>query len=330
MKLKKFLTTAYPLILAPLSGISSLPFRIVNRSLGCKYAFTEMICARALTYNNKKTLDYFKTVAEDAPLGIQFLGNDPYYLSCAIEKIQGIKFDVLDFNAGCPHKKVTNKGQGAYLLKTPKKLQELLKCLVKNSPVPVTLKMRLGWNNTKSANDLAYLAQDSGVSALFVHGRTQEQVYSGDVNYQSIAGIKKILKIPVIGSGNVLNPQLAEEMFNRTGCDGVLIARGAFGNPWIFKQTKELLTKGKISSFPSVHEVADIMKKHFNLMDELFGTQSAVIRFRKFYAWYTKGVSHTKILRAQMMQAKNKNKILELIEKFSKINNDEYECKRNY
>lgn len=243
------------------------------------------------------------TNAQDKPLGIQLLGCEPQFILKAMEVLQKYDFAALDFNAACPAKKVVRRGEGAALLKEPKKLNGLLKLLVKESPVPVTVKIRSGWDkNSLNARELALLAQDAGVSGLFIHGRTKLQGYSGKVDYQVIRKVKEALNIPVIASGDIFSKQLAEKMFTETGCDGVAIARGALGNPWIFKDAR-----------PSVDEIVETMLGHLTANIGFYGERIGVIRFRKFFAWYTKGWRKIRPFREKVSRAKTKEEIEEII-----------------
>jgi len=319
MSLLEILTEPFPLISAPLAGLSDLPFRLINREFGCKYAFLEMIHARSLTYQNLKTLGLLRTDKADIPLGLQLLGDEVPFLKSAIEVLgeNNYKYDVLDFNAACPIKKITNKGEGAALLKNRRKLSSLIKVLVKKSKVPVTVKMRVGWDSSKKAVDIASSIEDSGAQVLFVHGRTKVQGYSGEIDYPAIEKIKKKLMIPVVASGNILNPILAKKMFEETGCDGILIARGGLGNPWIYKQISEFLAKGKLIVHPAIDEVARIMKKHLKLYIAHYGIKRGLWRFRKFFVWYTRGLNNIKKLRCRVMHIGLEKDMLAVIDDFS-------------
>ena len=312
------LSKPFPLISAPLAGLSDLPFRLINRQFGCQYAFLEMIHARSLTYENIKTLDLLRTQESDTPLGLQLLGDEAPFLKLAIELLEKNKYkhDVLDFNAACPIKKITCKGEGAALLKNRRKLSSLIKVLVKNSKVPVTVKMRLGWDDTVKAVDIASSIQDAGAQVVFVHGRTKIQGYSGEVDYPAIRKIKKKLTIPIVASGNILDPFLAKKMFEQTGCDGILIARGGLGNPWIFKQISEFLSKEQLIPRPSVNEIAGIMKTHLNLYMGHYGPKRGLWNFRKFFVWYTRGMNNIKQLRCRVMRVSSEADMLLVIEDF--------------
>ena len=304
------------IILAPLSGISSLPFRIINREAGAEFAYLEMISARSLSYLSRRTIEMMRTNNFDRPLGVQFLGNDSYYILKALEKLKDYKYDLLDFNAACPQKKITTGGKGAALLGQPKKLQKILAQLVKETKVPLVLKMRLGWDSDRDCLKIAKYAQDVGVSAVCVHGRTRIQGYRSPVNYPAIRKIKSALKIPVIASGDIWSAPLAKKMFDQTGCDSITVARGALGNTWIFREIKEFLSRGKILDKPSLDEMVKVMKRHLGLTIDFYGERAGIVKFRKFYIWYMRGFSKTKGLRKSTHSAKNSQQMLKLIDEF--------------
>ena len=309
------LTVSFPCVLSPLSGISDLPYRMINRSFGCELAFVEMISARALVYQSKKTLTMLRTIPSDRPLGIQLLGDDPFILRKALEVLEGYNFDVIDFNAACPVGKVTRRGEGASLLKEPFKLNSLLKVLVNNAHVPITAKIRAGWDGTRpSALDVALHAQDAGIKALFIHGRTGLQGYTGRVDYRVIREVKKALTIPVIASGDALTPRLIRKMFDETGCDGVVIARGALGNPWIFRETAYMFKYGTTPRRPDIDELTSAMISHLNLSTDFHGEATGTMLFRKFFSWYTKGLPDMKPLKDKAFFAGTKDQMISVIE----------------
>lgn len=297
-----------------MAGISDLPFRILNRKAGCEFAFVEMLNVRSLGYKSRKTQQMLSSDPEDRPLGVQILGAEENYILRGLDILKGYKFDLLDFNAACPVKKVVRRGEGAALLKEPKKLQALLKLIVKQSNVPVTVKIRIGWDkNCLNAKEVALAAQDAGVSAVFVHGRTKAQGYSGQVDYQAIKQVKDSLTIPVIASGDILSAALAEKMFKLTGCDAVAIARGALGNPWIFRETVEFLNNAKVIAPPAKDQIIKAACEHFNMCVDFYGEKNAVVIFRKFFSWYTKGFRKVRPLREKASRLKSKDAMLELI-----------------
>jgi len=302
------------LILSPMAGVSDLPFRMLNREFGCELAFVEMVNVRSLGYNSIRTRQMLKSTGEDSPLGVQLLGKEPQYLKRAMGIIEDYKFDILDFNAACPAKKVTRRGEGASLLKEPKKLNQLLKLIIKESAVPVTAKIRIGWDDTsRNAVQAALYAQDAGIAALFVHGRTKEQGYSGSVDYKSIHCVKKGLDIPVIASGDIFSPLLAKKMFDETGCDAIAIARGSLGNPWIFRQIQAFLKEGKLISKPQKQEIIEVMTRHLKMCVEFYGERTGVMMFRKFFGWYTKGFRKVRPLRERSSRAKTEKQMSGII-----------------
>ncbi|MFH0854971.1 MAG: tRNA dihydrouridine synthase DusB [Candidatus Omnitrophota bacterium] len=295
------------LILAPMAGVSDLPFRMLNRKFGAELAFAEMINARSIGHKSRRTRDMLSSGAKDKPLGVQLLGCEERFISRALGVLKDYKFDLLDFNAACPAKKVVRRGEGSALLKDPKKLGKLLKLLVENSKIPVTVKIRSGWdNNSVNARDVALYAQDAGIDALFIHGRTKAQEYGGRVDYETIRRVKKALSVPVIASGDVFSAQLAQKMFSRTNCDGLVIARGSFGNPWIFKEIKEFLKTGKIIPRVAKSRVIKVMLEHLEASVAFYGERNGVILFRKFFAWYTKGFCNSRPLREKSSRTKTK------------------------
>jgi len=302
------------LALAPMAGISDPPFRIINRSLGCELAFTEMISAASLIRKNTATLKNLSIAADDRPLGVQLLGADTEVIRRAVDIVSAYPFDLIDFNAACPVHKVISKGEGAGLLMEPAKLQNILKIIVENTNKPVTVKIRSGWDATSvNAPEIALRAQDAGVKAVTLHGRTGQQAYSGKVDYGIIREVKKTVKIPVIASGDAFSPELIRILFDKTGCDGVIIARGALGNPWIFRETEEFLKKGSTPLRPTVPEITQIMKKHLEMNVSFHGEVGGVMRFRKFFGWYTKGMP-VKTLKTRAFHAITKTDMQGLIE----------------
>jgi tRNA-dihydrouridine synthase B len=302
-----------PLVLAPMAGISDLPFRLINRSFGCGFAFTEMISARSLVYSNKTTIKMLSSPEEDRPLGVQIVSADSEIIKRALDILSHYPFDIIDFNAACPVNKVVSIGEGAALLREPAKLQKLLKTLVESASIPVTVKIRSGWDEASvNATDIALRAQDAGVKGIFIHGRTRTQGYSGQVDYTIIRKVKRYLAIPVIASGDALSPHLIRTMFDETGCDGVAVARGALGNPWIFRETIEYLKDGINPGRPHLHEIVAAMKKHLALLVRFHGETTGVLRFRKFFGWYTKGMA-VKRLKTRAFNAETSDEMLRLI-----------------
>ncbi len=320
------LSVASSLVLAPMAGISDLPFRQINRSFGCGLAFTEMISASALSYKSKNTLKMLSTAADDRPLGIQLLGENTEAVKRSLENISEYAFDIIDFNAACPANKVASRGKGAGLLREPEKLQKILRFIVENTDMPVTVKIRSGWDIASvNAVDIALRAQDAGVSGLFIHGRTKMQGYSGTVDYNIISEVKQALDIPVIASGDALTPDLIKKLFDNTGCDGVAVARGALGNPWIFRDTSAYLKSEIIPVRSDAYEIAQTMKEHLALNIGFCGEKFGVIRFRKFFAWYTRGLA-VKELKDRAFRADSGDKMQRLIDEIPSLSAAEDTC----
>jgi len=286
------LELAMPLILAPLAGISDLSFRTLHRIYGCGLAFTEMISARSLVYGSRQTLSMLQTSGDDRPLGVQLLGNDPELLVRALDVIHTMPFSIIDINAACPVPKVTSRGEGAGMLREdPIRIEMLLKAVVQATHLPVTIKIRSGWDeNELVAVDVARAAEAGGAAAICVHGRTRMQRYGGRVSRKVIADVKRVVRIPVIASGDAFSPRLVERTFVETGCDGVMIARGALGNPWIFRDVTGYLASGVFSDRRSLTETCTAMREHLSLCCEQYGERSGAVLFRKFFTWYAKGI----------------------------------------
>ena len=302
------------LVLAPMAGISDLPYRLINRSLGCGLAFTEMISSHALVHKSKNTLKMLSSDMNDRPLAVQILGNDPEIIKRALDALSGYAFDMIDFNAACPAPKVVSSGKGAALMKDLVKLHELLKVIVENTSLPVTVKIRAGWAETSvNAVEAALCAQDAGVKGLTIHGRTRLQGYRGQVDYNIIRKVKESLNIPVIASGDAFSPSLIKKLFDETGCDGVAIARGALGNPWIFRATAEYMKNGITPLNPDILEKTQTMKKHLALNTQFYGEEKGVMLFRKFFGWYVKGMA-VKGLKDRAFHAVTLDDMLRLIE----------------
>lgn len=306
------------IILAPLAGISDSSFRLLCRSFGAKFAFVEMINARAISYKNKKTKKMLEREPHDKPIGIQILGSDIPYLLKAIDIIKTRDFDLLDFNSACPVKKVCRRQEGAALMKEPKKLETILKTIVKHWGKPVTIKIRSGWDQEhKNAVEIAKIAQDCGINGIFIHGRDRKQFYAGNVDYEIIAEVKKNVSIPVIASGDIWSPIHAKKMFEETGCDGVLVARGALGNPWIFHDIDTYFKSGTIPQLPETEDILKTLVKHLDMCIAEHGEKNGVAIMRKFIGWYLKGKRFIRPVRSKVNTLKTKKDVLCALEPIS-------------
>ena len=303
-----------------MSGVSDLPFRMINRSFGAPFAFAEMIDVRALSALDRRTRHMLSSNPGDRPLGIQLLAGDSKDILNALRVLEGLEYDLLDFNAACPTPKVVRKGKGASLLKEPHKLKEILKILVNNAPVPVTVKIRSGWDtDSVNAREIALYSEDAGINALFIHGRTKTQGYSGTVDYETIKVVKDALTIPVIASGDNLNVPRIKKMFDITGCDGVVIARGSFGNPWIFHDLIRFFKDGSMGTEPGVNARVEAMKNHLSLLVDHYGEQRGMSVFHKFFIWYTRGIGKTRTLRDKAFRSERMDEISALIDEFQAL-----------
>lgn len=302
------------IFLAPLAGLSDAALRLISRSHGARFTFVEMINARAISYNSKKTNKMLKVPVEDRPIGVQLLGAEVPHLLRAIDILAAYDFDLLDFNAACPVRKVCRRGEGAALMRDPIMLEKILKALAGRWRKPLTLKIRSGWNeSSKNAVEVAKIAEGAGVQAIFIHGRYREQFYHGNVDYGIIACVKKSVTIPVIASGDIWSCMHARRMFEETGCDGLTVARGALGNPWIFRDIEEYERNRRIPQPPSPQEITDVLLRHLDLSVAEHGEKNAVALMRKFAGWYFQGRPYVRLLRQKINAVRSKKEFAETL-----------------
>lgn len=281
-------------ILAPMAGVTDLPFRILCREQGAGMVCMEMVSAKAIYYGNKNTEQLLEIHPQEMPASLQLFGSDPDIIGEMAKRIEERPFAVLDLNMGCPVPKVVNNGEGSALMKDPKLVEEILTGLVKAVKKPVTVKIRKGFDEEHvNAVEIARIAEGCGVAAVAVHGRTRAQYYSGKADWDIIAAVKDAVKIPVIGNGDVTSARSAEAMLRYTGCDGVMIGRAAQGNPWIFREVTEYLETGAAVPRPKPEEVKKLVERHAALQLKYKGEYTAVREMRKHLAWYTAGYPHS-------------------------------------
>jgi len=306
------------LLLAPLAGISDLVFRSMTRPLGCALAFTEMVSARGLVQGDGGSRRYIATDREDRPLGIQLFGSEPAVLMEAARIITGeTEVDVIDFNMGCPVRKVLKTGAGAALLKDPLRVSPILEALRKAVSLPLTVKIRSGWTHrTRNFREIGRIAASCGVDAVTLHPRTADQGFSGISQWQDIGELKADLSIPVIGSGDIGNPGDAGRMLGDTGCDAVMIGRGALGNPWIFSNTATYLATGVPSPAPASGEKLAVLLNHLGKSLDFYGERAGIRNFRKHLAWYTKGMPGGVAFRRRGVLLEDRNILISEIKGF--------------
>ena len=288
-------------ILGPMAGVTDLPFRLLCREQGAGLLCMEMVSAKAILYNNRNTEQLLTIHPDEQPVSLQLFGSDPKIMSEMAKRIEERPFAILDINMGCPVPKVVKNGEGSALMKNPKLVCEIVSAMVKAVKKPVTVKIRKGFDDDHvNAVEIAKIIEEAGAAAVAVHGRTREQYYSGKADWEIIRRVKEAVSIPVIGNGDVTSPEKAEEMFAQTGCDGVMIARGAQGNPWIFYELAEYEKTGVVPPRPSKDAVKEMMLRHARLQLEYKGDYLGIREMRKHVAWYTKGIPNAARLREKI------------------------------
>lgn len=276
--------------LAPMAGITDLPFRTIVREFGCGLAFTEMVSANGLVRGMGKTCRYLDSSLADRPLGVQLFGSDPETLAEAVRMTVERGADLVDMNMGCPVKKVIKTGSGAALMRDPQRVAVILQAMRKATDLPLTLKIRAGWRHHEvNALTIGRIAEECGMDAVILHPRTVDQGFGGEADWGLIAALKAQLRIPVIGSGDVRRPEDATRMFRETGCDGVMVGRGVLGNPWLARNILHHLS-GEVVSVPSLADRMEIIRRHLKMAVEYYGEKVGTRDFRKHLLWYTKGL----------------------------------------
>lgn len=303
------------LILAPMAGVTDLPFRLLCSEQGAGMTGMEMVSAKAILYGNKNTEGLLAIHPQEGPVSLQLFGSDPKIISEMAARIEERPFAVLDLNMGCPVPKIVNNGEGSALMREPKLAGEIIAATVKAVKKPVTVKIRKGFDEAHvNAVEIAKIAEDAGAAAIAVHGRTREQFYSGRADWEIIAKVKEAVSIPVIGNGDVTDGESARRMLSETGCDGVMIGRGARGNPWLFGEIAAFLEDGRILPAPSMEEKKKMILRHAALQLEIKGEYTGVREMRKHLSWYTAGMPNSARLRGQVNLAERFEQIEGLVE----------------
>ena len=282
------------LILAPMAGVTDLPFRMLCKEQGASLVYTEMISAKGIYYNNKNTGKLWETDASERPVSLQLFGSDPDLMADMAAKIEDKDFDIYDINMGCPVPKVVNNGEGSALMNNPKLAGEIIKKMTKAVKKPVTVKFRKGFGkDDNTAVEFAKVAEAAGAAAIAVHGRTREQYYQGKADWDVIRDVKNAVSIPVIGNGDLFTPEDVKNMYEHTGVDGFMFGRGVRGNPWLFKRTRVYLETGEIPVPPTPEEIMDMMIRHGKMNISFKGEFTGMREMRKHAAWYTKGMKNS-------------------------------------
>lgn len=282
------------LILAPMAGVTDLPFRMLCKEQGASLVYTEMISAKGIYYNNKNTGKLWETDASERPVSLQLFGSDPDLMADMAARIEDKDFDIYDINMGCPVPKVVNNGEGSALMNNPKLAGEIIEKMTKAVKKPVTVKFRKGFGkDDNTAVEFAKVAEAAGAAAIAVHGRTREQYYQGKADWDVIRDVKNAVSIPVIGNGDLFTPEDVKNMYEHTGVDGFMFGRGVRGNPWLFKRTRVYLETGEIPVLPTPEEIMDMMIRHGKMNISFKGEFTGMREMRKHAAWYTKGMKNS-------------------------------------
>ena len=304
-----------PYILAPMAGVTDLPFRLLCKEMGAGLICMEMVSAKAISFHNKNTEKLMEIEEKERPVSMQLFGSDPDLIAEMAAQIEERPFDILDLNMGCPVPKVVNNVEGSALMKNPKLAAEIVRKTAKAIQKPLTVKIRKGFDEAHSnAVEMAKYLEDAGAAAIAVHGRTREQYYAGKADWEIIRQVKEAVSVPVIGNGDVTDPISAHKMMEETGCDGVMIGRASRGNPWIFRQLVEYDKTGNIPERPDVAELKAMILRHARLQLQYKGEYTGIREMRKHVAWYTAGYPHSAAIRRRVNEIETIGQLEEMLE----------------
>lgn len=303
--------------LAPMAGVTDMPFRVLCKEQGCGLVYTEMVSAKGMHYNDDKSTSLTLLNEKEKPGAVQIFGSDPEIMAEVAAKLNKSDASIIDINMGCPAPKITKNGEGSALMKRPDLVAQIVKAVVSVSEKPVTVKIRKGWDDSLvNAVEIAQIAQENGACAVSVHGRTREQYYSGKADWNIIKQVKQAITIPVIGNGDIIGPKEAKRMLEETGCDAIMIGRGAQGNPWIFEKINKYLEEGVFISDPTSEEKIDTIIRHMNMLIEHKGERTAILEMRSHIAWYIKGMRDAAYTKQKIFKLTDKDEIITLLKEF--------------
>lgn len=311
-----------PFVLAPMAGITDLPFRMLCKEQGAGLLYTEMVSAKAISYRNRNTLPLMEISPKEHPVALQIFGSEPELMAEVARSIEDQPFDILDINMGCPVPKVVNNGEGSALLKNPELIRKIVSAVSRAVKKPVTVKMRIGFEGADvDPVETAKIMEDAGAAAIAVHGRTRQQYYSGKADWDTIRKIKEAVSVPVIGNGDVDSPKKAEAMLKETGCDAVMIGRAVRGNPWIFREMNYYFETGELLPRPSVEELKEMILRHARHQIEKKGEYTGIREMRKHVAWYTAGMRHSAGIRRESNLISGYEELKALLDRLSQQEN---------
>ena len=311
-----------PFVLAPMAGITDLPFRMLCKEQGAGLLYTEMVSAKAISYRNRNTIPLMEISPKEHPVALQIFGSEPELMAEVARSIEDQPFDILDINMGCPVPKVVNNGEGSALLKDPELIRKIVSAVSRAVKKPVTVKMRIGFEGADvDPVETAKIMEDAGAAAIAVHGRTRQQYYSGKADWDTIRKIKEAVSVPVIGNGDVDSPKKAEAMLKETGCDGVMIGRAVRGNPWIFREMNYYFETGELLPRPSVEELKEMILRHARHQIEKKGEYTGIREMRKHVAWYTAGMRHSAGIRRESNLISGYEELKALLDRLSQQEN---------
>lgn len=300
------------IILGPMAGVTDSPFRKLCREAGCGLLFTEMISAKGLYYKDEKTRRLMSFAQEEVPIGIQIFGSEPAVFEAVVPELEPLGFSVIDLNLGCPAPKIVRNGDGSALMKDPQLTEAVIRTVVRNTSLPVMVKIRKGWDeNSVNAVEIARIAEASGAAAVTVHGRTRDQFYMGKADWDIIREVKSALKIPVIGNGDIFTPEDAGRLLRETGCDGIMVARGAQGKPWLFSQINAFLSGAEVPPEPDLTQRVMLITRHLDELIRIEGEHIAVLEIRKHASWYLKGIAGGALVKTRVHAANTRQEVLE-------------------